>query len=121
MIRQSLERFCQCPEKLREPALIDHGMNSICERCCSLIRPASDLYYLQTRGHVGNSYLWWKEGKHGYTIDIQQAHVFTKEEAYGQAKVRPTEDFPWRKDYIDAHVEFHVNSEKVSRQDPNAV
>lgn len=74
-----------------------------------------DLYYLQTRGYVGNSLMWWKQGKHGYTCDIQQAHVWTKAEAFGQAKVRPTEDFPWPKDYIDAHLQHHVNSQHVSR------
>lgn len=80
-----------------------------------------DEYYLQTRGHCGNSLMWWKKGKHGYTTDVRRAHVFTKAEAYGQAKVRPTEDFPWRKDYIDANVEFHVNAEVVKRDHVGAV
>jgi len=80
-----------------------------------------DLYYLQTRGHVGNSYLWWKRGRHGYTTDVAQAEVFTKEQAFAQAKVRPTEDFPWRKAYIDAHVTRQINSEHVSRKHEGAV
>jgi hypothetical protein len=81
--------------------------------------PTTDqhLYYLQVRGYAGNSLLWWKNGRHGYTADIKQAHVFTKEEAFAQAKVRPTEDFPWKKGYIDAHLQHHVNSETVSRKD----
>ena len=78
------------------------------------------LYYLQT-GFSGNSLLWWREGKSGYTSDVQHAHVFTKAEAFGQAKTRPGVDLPWRKDYIDAHLEFHVNNEKVSRKDEGAV
>lgn len=82
---------------------------------------AEPLYYLQTRGYVGNSLMWWKKGKHGYTTDVRRAHVFTREEAYGQAKVRPTEDFPWRKDYIDANVEHSVNAEVVKRDHVGAV
>jgi len=85
------------------------------------IPSTEELYYLQVRGYAGNSLLWWRQGRHGYTTDIKQAHVFTRAEAFGQAKVRPTEDFPWRKDYIDQHLQHHVNSETVSRQDEGAV
>lgn len=108
--------FCVCDRP--EPALINEGMDSICEVCCEVIR---ELFYLQTRGHVGNCFLWWKKGRHGYTCDIKQAHIFTREEAFGQAKIRPDVDFPWRKSYIDAHVVLHINSELVSRNDEGAV
>lgn len=87
----------------------------------SNITKENDLYYLQVKGHSGNSLLWWKDGRHGYTCDIQQAHVFTKKEAFGQAKVRPHDDIPWRKDYIDTHLQHHVNSETVSRKAEGAV
>jgi hypothetical protein len=80
-----------------------------------------DLYYMQVKGYCGNSLLWWREGKHGYTPDIKQAHVWTKEDAFAQHKCRPTEDFPWRKDYIDAHLQHHVNQEYVSRRHKGAV
>lgn len=78
------------------------------------------LYYMQT-GFSGNSLLWWREGRAGYTTDIKRAHVFSKSEAYSQAKVRPGVDQPWRKDYIDQHLEHHVNNERVSRTDEGAV
>ena len=77
-------------------------------------------YYLQVKGYSGNSLLWWCKGRHGYTTDISKAHVFTKEEAFAQARVRPTEDFPWRKEYIDAHLTSTVNCEHVKRADPEA-
>lgn len=80
----------------------------------------TDLYYLQVKGYSGNSLLWWRKGRHGYTTEVRNAEVFTKDDAFSQQKVRPTEDFPWRKDYIDAHVEHSVNSEKVSRKDEGA-
>ena len=80
-----------------------------------------DLYYLQTKGYSGDSYLWWRLGKHGYTADIKQAHVFTKAEAFAQHECRPHQDIPWRKDFIDANVQFHVSSERVRRTMAGAV
>lgn len=90
-------------------------------QCVHRAESIADQYYLQTRGYCGNSLMWWKKGKHGYTTDVRRAHVFTKAEAYGQAKVRPTEDFPWRKDYIDSNVEHSVNAEVVQRDHVGAV
>lgn len=81
----------------------------------------SNLYYLQVKGYSGDSLLWWREGKHGYTPDITKAHVWTKEAAYAQHRCRPTKDFPWRKAYIDVHLQHHVSSEHVSRVDEGAV
>lgn len=72
-----------------------------------------DLYYMQVKGYCGNSLLWWKHGRHGYTCDIKQAHVFNYDEAMGQHRVRPDQDFPWRKAYIDANLQHHVSSEAV--------
>jgi len=82
---------------------------------------SDDLYYMQTTGHVGNSLLWWRKGRHGYTCDIQQAHVFTREEALRQHECRPTEDFPWRKSYIDARLQHHVDSQLVDTAEGRAV
>jgi hypothetical protein len=78
--------------------------------------PSKDqLYYLQVRGYCGNSVLWWRKGRCGYTSDIQAAHVFTKDEAFGQQRCRPDEDFPWRKDYIDSILQSHVHCEHLDR------
>lgn len=82
---------------------------------------SNDLYYMQVTGHCGNSLLWWRNGRHGYTLDIQQAHVFTRDEAMRQHRTRPTEDFPWRKDYIDAHIQHHVHCELVDAKEGRAV
>lgn len=84
-------------------------------------RTPDELYYLQVKGYCGNSLLWWKKDRHGYTCDIQQAHVFTREEAFGQHECRPTEDFPWRKDYIDARLQHHVNCDVVDAKEGRAV
>lgn len=79
------------------------------------------LYYLQARGFSGNSLLWWKKGRHGYTAEIRDAEVFSKEAAFSQAKSRPDVDFPWRKDYIDARISHTIDSQKCHRSDSGAV
>jgi len=100
---------------------IDNGVNCNDRDCWCWKTPehpsSKDLFYLQTRGHTGNSLLWWREGRHGYTNDIKKAHVFTREEAFAQQRVRPTEDFPWRKDYIDARVQSHIVIDDVDRHE----
>lgn len=83
----------------------------------SELPPSKELYYLQHHGcYSGDSLIWWREGKRGYTADIKQAHVFTKEEAYRQHECRP-EDRPWRKEFVDANVQFHVSNELVKWKD----
>ena len=79
--------------------------------------PNPELFYLQVHGsYSGDSLIWWREGKHGYTCDIKQAHAFTREEAYAQHRCRP-EDRPWRKDYVDAHLQHHVSNERAKWKD----
>lgn len=82
--------------------------------------PSKDVFYLQARGHTGNSLLWWREGRHGYTNDIRKAHVFTRDEAFAQHRCRPDTDFPWRKEYIDAHVQLHVVVDDIGHEDEQA-
>lgn len=57
---------------------------------------------------VGNSMSWWAIDSKGYTCDIQKAAVFTKEEAWAQHKMRPT-DRPWPKKYIDTRISHHID------------
>ena len=39
------------------------------------------LVHDKTRGHVGNSMVWWAKDHRGYTCDVNQAHRFTELEA----------------------------------------
>ena len=58
-------------------------------------------FYLQdSRSYVGNDILFWAKDGKGYTTDLSNAHIYTKEEAVEQHKSRET-DIPWPKDYID--------------------
>jgi len=75
----------------------------------------TDLYYLQDkRSYVGNSMLWWAVNGAGYTCDIRKAHVYSKDGAYAQNKVRST-DVPWRKDYIENRISHHIDMQHCMR------
>lgn len=62
--------------------------------------PPADEYYLQC-GYSGNDLLFWRQGRAGYTTDLNQAHVFTRKEAFGQHAVRDI-DVPREKSVMDA-------------------
>lgn len=50
-----------------------------------------DLYYIRTTGYSGNSLMWWREGSKGYTTDLKQAGLYSKEEAEGICRSRNTD------------------------------
>lgn len=67
------------------------------------------LYYIHdtTRGYVGNSMVWWKQGHYGYTCDLRHAHKFTYDEAF--QIVHNSEDLvAYAVDEIDSRTEVHV-------------
>lgn len=67
----------------------------------------------ETSGIFGTEMLWWKKGKAGYTTNIAEAHLFTKEEAMKQHQLRET-DIPWPYHYIVDNCRPVVNCEDVS-------
>lgn len=74
-----------------------------------------DEYYLQdSRSYVGNDMLFWAKNGHGYTTDLHQAHVYSKEDAVRQHLSRET-DIPWPKAYIDARWRPAVDMQYVNR------
>ena len=78
--------------------------------------PPGDLYYLQdSRQYVGNSMLWWRAGGAGYTTNLEEAGVFTQDQAFRQHRVRDT-DRPWSKSYVDGHANRHVDHQKLKRE-----
>ena len=61
----------------------------------------SEEYYLQdSRGYVGNDMLFWREGG-GYTTDLNEAELFTRESALRHNQDRET-DIPWPKEYVES-------------------
>ena len=70
-------------------------------------------FYLQDkRQYVGNDLLFWAKDGKGYTTDLRKAHVYTKEEAFKQNRMRDT-DIPWPKEYIDSKVRPAVDHQHV--------
>ena len=71
------------------------------------------LYYIQdSRAHCGNSMMFWRKGSQGYTQCIDEAEVFTADEAIRQMIERRT-DVPWPKDYIDSISSRHVDMQRA--------
>lgn len=56
------------------------------------------MYYIRNEGYLGNALIWWQQGG-GYTCDINNAEIFTEEQARQICK-RP-EDSAYRVKYID--------------------
>lgn len=74
-----------------------------------------ELYYIQdTRQVVGNCALWWKSKRCGYTTDIDEAGLYSQEEAFSIAAGRDT-DKPWPKSIIEKHIVRHVRVECLHR------
>ena len=58
-------------------------------------------FYLQdSRSFCGNDALWWRVGGKGYTSDLREAAIYTKDEAQRMHKARDT-DIPWPVSYIN--------------------
>lgn len=75
----------------------------------------SDEFYLQdSRSYVGNDMLFWAKDGKGYTTDLRNAHVYTKQQAVKRHESRET-DIPWPKAYIDAKTRPAVDMQYVKR------
>jgi hypothetical protein len=74
----------------------------------------SEFYLQDSRTYVGNDMLWWAKDGKGYTTDLSQAQVYTKDEAVGQHQSRET-DIPWPKSYIDARTRPAVDMQYCKR------
>lgn len=73
-------------------------------------------YYLQdSRSFLGNSLVFWRKGG-GYSSHIDEAEIFTSEEAWNQNQSRST-DIPWPKEYIDKRLSMCVDSQRCNLED----
>ena len=69
-------------------------------------------YILDGRGCVGNSAVWWRPKREGYTCDLRDAGRYTEEEARAQEQRRPT-DLAIPCEQADALVEWHVHVDRL--------
>lgn len=64
-------------------------------------------YYIQN-GFVVNCILWWKKGDHGYTLNLDDAKLFTEERAKEICASIGKSYKMWAKEKIESHAERHV-------------
>ncbi len=75
--------------------------------------PTEQLYYVQdTRQYVGNCALWWCPDGNGYTTQIDEAGLYTRERVM---TMRDT-DRPWPKDLVDAYTVTHVRLDTLKNR-----
>ena len=74
-------------------------------------------YYLQdSRNYCGNDVMWWATRNRGYTTNLNEAAIFTKEEAQAQHNCRET-DIPWPKGYVDQKTRPVVDVQYLNRKE----
>lgn len=76
---------------------------------------STGLYYLQdTRQYVGNCILLWRKGNAGYTCNLDDAAVFTKEDAFNRHRNRKS-DKPRLKSKMDKAAVRHVDMQDIRK------
>lgn len=77
----------------------------------------SNEFYLQdSRNFVGNDMVFWRKDGGGYTTDMREAGVWSKDSAQAQHNMRDT-DIPWPKSYIDGKSRPAVDMQYVRRDE----
>lgn len=71
----------------------------------------ADEFYIEKKGNVGNSMLWWRKGNYGYSCDLKEACIFTRAEAETIINSPNSDKRMWPKEYIDRRVKHHVDSQ----------
>lgn len=71
---------------------------------------AEKLYYIRVLGFNGDSLLWWRPNRRGYTADLNMAGKYTKTEAEEIVSMRPPEDIAYPVDVVDAIAVRHVTT-----------
>jgi hypothetical protein len=51
-------------------------------------------YYIQNKKSIGNCMIFWRIDGHGYTCNLDEAWIVTKEKAEEICRSRPKEDIP---------------------------
>lgn len=93
----------RAPESIYQMDRVVESLPSLAERVCGVVGYYSDpneasvtqdqpkRFYLRLRSNVcGDCALFWKLGDHGYTADLDQAQLYSKEDA--ERRVRPGVD-----------------------------
>lgn len=77
----------------------------------------NELYYIQDgRQHVGNNLLFWAKECRGYTCHLDEAELFTKEEAT-EVHLRRSSDIPVLKSLVDKAASLQVDVQRMTKAD----
>lgn len=74
-----------------------------------------NLYYIQNKGYVGNSLVWWKKDGKGYTCNLNEAWKVPYDTAAEICQARPGEDFMRNVKQIDQIAQRHVDVQDLHR------
>lgn len=81
-----------------------------------VVVPTDGCYIQDSRSYVGNCMLFWGPNRSGYTTDIDEAGVYTLEEATRQHRERET-DIQWSVAYIRSKAKSRVDFQYVAQAD----
>lgn len=91
-----------------------HMADAMCEMAAPLTANLERVYVLQDcRSNTGNCMMFWRAGGHGYTSDLNEAGLFTYQEAVSQEESRPGVDRKWRIEYLRTKVRNTVDFQTV--------
>lgn len=83
--------------------LIDDGAHSFTEAAHYTEQKPEPKYYIQNwkAGYLGNAIVFWKKGCNGYTEDLDNAEIFSEEDARRICLGDPIKNKAWPVRYID--------------------
>lgn len=89
----------------RPPILIGNPIDALIKEYDTQVVGATpdaetEFYLQDSRQYVGNDMLFWKADGNGYTTNLAEAQIYTKEAAQAQHNMRHS-DIPWPRSYID--------------------
>lgn len=90
-----------------------------CETCHGEGKvPDQSLFYIRDKRQVvGNCALWWCPNGHGYTCNLDEAGLFTEEEARDITRNRDT-DVAYRAEEVQKHAIRHVRFDSQLAPEP---
>lgn len=77
--------------------------------------PTEGFYLQDSRSFTGNEMIWWKKNCEGYTTDLREAHVFSKQE-FAKGASRRTDVF-WPVAYINSICRPSVDMQKARKSE----
>jgi len=75
----------------------------------------TESFYIQSKGYIGNSLIWWKKGSNGYTAKLDDALIVSRANAEDICRNRPGEDTMWPVSVIDAIASRQVDSQDLAK------